>query len=363
MKHHSKHRYLYFILVLFLFACFLMASYIAELLLGNNITVTDLIRQAAISFVGIIFFILLGLFFYLLPHRKVNYKMETHRLSHHEFINDIEEAIDKISRGNFEIQLDNIKYEGDKHIYEHFNELADKINHMAKELGEMEMMRQDFVSNVSHEIQSPLTSIRGFVSLLKDDSLSKHDRFHYIAVIESESRRLSKLSENLLRLSILEDEFTEFNPKAYTLNRQLKNVILLLEPQWSEKEIDISLRGEIVDIFADEDLINQVWINLLNNSIKFTPNGGAVTVSVSSDNKLISVTISDSGIGMSEEILLHIFERFYMADKARSRSVGGSGLGLSIVKRIVQIYHGTIDVESKPGEGTAFKVTIPKNSL
>lgn len=352
MKHQIKHIIFYILIILIQFVCFLLAACIMNLVSGDRIIMTTALRQAGTSFLGIIIFMT---FAFLLGHFK-----GLHKLSYHAFINDIEEVIDRISKGDFEIRIDRKKYKNENHENDHFTDLVDKINNMAKELGEMETMRQDFVSNVSHEIQSPLTSIRGFVSLLKDETLSKQDRLHYIEIIESESQRLSKLSENLLRLSTLESEFAEFNPIEYSLGRQLKESLLLMEPQWSAKEIEISLNVEKVQIFADEDLMNQVWINLLNNSIKFTPDKGKIALSVSEDDIKVLVEISDNGIGMKEETIPHVFERFYMADKARSRSVGGSGLGLSIVKRIIQIHHGSIDVESKFGEGTTFKIIIPK---
>lgn len=361
MKHGHNHRhkymYIYIVLTLLLFVCFMLAAYIKEALYGNRSTFIEAVVQAVTSFAGIAILALVVALLEMLYHMGNNRINRAHEHSPHAFMNAIEEVLDRISKGDFEIRLDKRKY-----VYaEHFTELADKINDMAQKLGEMEIMRQDFVSNVSHEIQSPLTSIKGFVSLLKDENLSREERLHYISVIESESKRLSKLSENLLRLSTLESEYAAFKPKHYSLSRQLKDVILLLEPQWSGKEIEVSLCGEKVDIFADEDLINQVWINLLNNSIKFTPDRGKITVTISEDNKQVFVEISDSGIGMTEETLPHIFERFYMADKARSRSAGGSGLGLSIVKKIVQIHYGNIDVKSKFGEGTTFIISIPKN--
>lgn len=347
MKHQTKHIVFYILIILFQFVCFLLAACIIDFISGDKIIIMGVLRQAGTSFLGMVVFMTFGL-------------MGLHKPSYHAFINEIEEVIDKISKGDFGIQIDRKKYKDENYGNDHLTDLVDKINNMAKELGEMETMRQDFVSNVSHEIQSPLTSIRGFVSLLKDETLSKQDRLHYIEVIQSESQRLSKLSENLLRLSTLESEFAEFNPKQYSLGRQLKDIILLMEPQWSAKEIEISLNVEKVEVFADEDLINQVWINLLNNSIKFTPDRGKISLSVSEDDIKVLVEISDNGIGMKEETIPHVFERFYMADKARSRSVGGSGLGLSIVKRIVQIHHGSIEVESKFGEGTTFKIIIPK---
>jgi signal transduction histidine kinase len=337
----------------------MFAAYIKNFLYGHRSTITEVLVQAVTSFAGIAVLGLLVLLLEMFYHMSSNRLKKAHKHSPHAFVDAIEEVLDRISKGDFEIRIDKRKY-----VYaEHFEELVDKINNMAQKLGEMETMRQDFVSNVSHEIQSPLTSIKGFVSLLKDENLSSHDRLHYISIIESESQRLSKLSENLLRLSTLGSEDVTFKPIHYSLSRQLKDVILLLEPQWSGKELEISLSGEKIDIFADKDLISQVWINLLNNSIKFTPERGKITVTISEDNKQVFVEVFDSGIGMTEEILPHIFERFYMADKARSRSAGGSGLGLSIVKRIVQLHHGNIDVKSKFGEGTTFKVSIPKNIL
>jgi len=224
-------------------------------------------------------------------------------------------------------------------------------------------MRQDFVSNVSHEIQSPLTSIRGFVTLLKNENLSKDERLHYIDIIEAESLRLSKLSDNLLKLSALDSEYTSFQPKQYLLNKQLKDAILMLEPQWAAKSIELIVEDEPAEVVADEELLSQVWINLLHNSIKFTSEGGRVCVSVSNAEKGPKVTIADNGIGMTADILTHIFERFYMADKSRSRKAGGSGLGLSIVKRIIEMHHGSIDVESQPDMGTTFSVNIPYKNI
>ncbi|MFA6843845.1 MAG: ATP-binding protein, partial [Bacilli bacterium] len=149
--------------------------------------------------------------------------------------------------------------------------------------------------------------------------------------------------------------------KKYSLSRQIKEIILLLEPQWSAKNIEVELSGEQVDIFADQDLLSQVWINLLNNSIKFTKVSGKISISIRKNEGEIEITIADMGIGMTREELAHIFERFYMADKARSRKMGGSGLGLSIVKKIVQMHSGYINVDSKKDIGTTFKVIIPQN--
>lgn len=343
-------------------ACLMAAEYLTAPLFGVEISAYAAVRQAASSAAGLVLFTLLLFMFYVIRHWIIHHMLhkEEHKGSFHGFIDEIEEALDKISRGDFEARIDKDRYSDAGY---HMLDLVDKINCMAFELGGMETMRQDFVSNVSHEIQSPLTSIRGFVSLLKDEELSRDEQLHYIGIIESESLRLSKLGESLLRLSTLESEFAKINPKTYSLSRQLKDAILLLEPQWSIKNIEISLSEETASVFADEDLLSQVWINLLNNSIKFTNNGGKITVSFSNQNAHTEVRISDNGIGMTEETVTHIFERFYMADKARSRNAGGSGLGLAIVKKIIQMHSGHIEVSSKLGEGTTFTVTIPKKII
>ena len=187
---------------------------------------------------------------------------------------------------------------------------------MATELGQMENMRQEFVSNVSHEIQSPLTSIRGFALALKSDSLSEQERLHYLEIIEMESTRLSRLADDLLKLASLEAEQVKFEPRSYRLDKQVRSLILTCEPQWAEKKIEMDVALKEISISADEDLLSQVWLNLLHNSIKFTPPGGSIKVALRLHGDKIECSIADSGIGIAPEDQMHIFERFYKADKA-----------------------------------------------
>ncbi|MBC2402831.1 sensor histidine kinase [Clostridium saccharobutylicum] len=229
---------------------------------------------------------------------------------------------------------------------------------MAKQLSTMEMMRQDFVSNVSHEIQSPLTSIQGFAVLLKNDNLSKEDKKAYLEIIDTETKRLSKLSNNLLKLSALDSGAKELQIKRYDLGNQLRNVILSLEPQWSKKNIEFEIECPKTNVNADEELMSEVWINLLSNGIKFTPNDSKMYVSVKRESENIQVTIRDSGIGIKEQEPKRIFERFYMADKSRKRELGGNGLGLSIVKKIIDLHVGSIRVESEINRGATFIVCL-----
>ncbi|MDC6155881.1 envelope stress sensor histidine kinase HitS [Bacillus albus] len=264
------------------------------------------------------------------------------------------EPIQKIAKGDFSVKIRNEeKYDREIGV------LVKSINDMTDELNAMEKMRQEFVSNVSHEIQSPLTSIKGFARALQDDNLSEEKRKHYLTIIETETTRLSKLSQNLLKLTLLESE--EYTPEkaTYQLDQQLKQIVLNSEPLWAEKEIELDLDLEKVHITADQESMSQVWINLIHNSIKFTPSSGTISIKLKEYETLVEVRIRDSGIGISEEQKQHIFERFFKADSSRNRAYGGSGLGLAIVKKVVDLHQGEIKVESEEGNGTEFIVCIP----
>jgi two-component system phosphate regulon sensor histidine kinase PhoR len=268
------------------------------------------------------------------------------------------EALEKIAKGDFSVKVVNNL---DRQTQERtvIGELIKSVDKMAMELSQIETMRQEFVSNVSHEIQSPLTSIRGFAQALKNDYLSSEDRRHYLTIIEAESMRLSKLSDNLLKLASLESAELKFEAKSYRLDKQIRNLILACEPQWLDKALDLEVCLEEVTISADEDLLSQVWLNLIHNSIKFTGQGGKMQISLNCDGNNIEFKITDTGIGISEEDQAHIFERFYKADKSRTGLNGGSGLGLSITRKIVELHKGTIEVESNLEVGTTFKVSLP----
>ncbi|GLC87691.1 sensor histidine kinase [Lysinibacillus piscis] len=268
--------------------------------------------------------------------------------------NTIVDALSRIAKGDFTVQLDLQTDERDQ-----FGQLIHGINHMAVELGEMERMRQEFISNVSHEIQSPLTAINGFAKALQNMNLPEEKRQHYLEIIEMESYRLSKISDNLLKLTSLESEHHPFEPKNYRLDHQLRNVVLALEPNWFAKALEMDLQLTNLTVFADEDLMNQVWMNLLSNSIKFTPTHGTITLSMAQQAEHITIIIHDTGIGLTDEQQAHIFERFYKADTSRTAKNGGSGLGLAIVHKIITMHHGTIIVSSSPNNYTAFTITLP----
>lgn len=272
------------------------------------------------------------------------------------FYKPIIEALEKISKGDFSVIVENRVEQHEQHL---LGELINSVNRMAAELNKLELMRQEFISNVSHEIQTPLTSIRGFAQALQNETLSPEDHQHYLTIIETESTRLSRLSDNLLKLASLEADQVKFEPKPYRLDRQLRDLILICEPQWTSKALDLDISLEEVTVTADKDMLSQVWLNLLHNSIKFTPSGGRICISLQSYGDKIACKVADTGVGISEEDQAHIFERFYKADKSRTGLYSGSGLGLSIVQKIVELHKGSITLESQPARGSAFTIYLP----
>lgn len=268
------------------------------------------------------------------------------------FGQNILEALDRISRGDFSVVLP-VEHN------EPLGELAESVNKMARDLGDIDQQRRDFVSNVSHEIQSPLTSISGFAALLHNPELDATTRDHYLEIIESESKRLSQLSDNLLKLSALQDSEAALKRAPIALDEQLVAVAGALEPQLQAKTLALRVEAAPVTFTGDRELLDLVWINLLQNACKYTPAGGAVTVRLTVDGDRAIVAITDTGIGMSPSELLHVFERFYRADKSRSRAEGGAGLGLALVKEIVEAHGGQVTAASQPGQSATFTVTLP----
>jgi two-component system phosphate regulon sensor histidine kinase PhoR len=293
----------------------------------------------------------LGFFFFGVTMYFIGKLTTPRRLAGIKIILD---GIRQIAKGDFAVQLPVAQSRPDP-----FAEIMRGINSMAIELSQMEEMRQEFISNVSHEIQSPLTSISGFARVLQNGELDQLERVHYLSIIEAESMRLAKLSENLLKLTSLESKHHPFELKRYRLDKQLRNLVLACEPLWVEKSIEMDIDLEDIYIHADEDLMSQVWVNLIHNSIKFTPQNGTVQISLKKQEDEVKVQISDTGLGIAEEDLAFIFDRFYKADKSRNRSILGSGLGLSIVKKIIGMHHGTIKVESQLGEWTQMTIQLP----
>ena len=265
-------------------------------------------------------------------------------------------ATNELSKGNYKVR---VNYSGDDEIAR----LNRSFNQMATQLAKQEVVRQQFISDVSHEFQTPLTAIQGFAAILKNEKISDEQRVKYADIILFHSKRLSTLSKNMLQLTLLEGEDVKLEMNEFSLSNQLNRVIETQDNLAISKniEIEIKLPKNDVIVEGDESRLEQVWINLINNAIKYTPDNGQVIVSVKKFAKEVEVRIKDTGVGMSKETISHIFERFYRVDK--SRRVEGNGLGLSIVKRIIDLHNWTIDIISKENEGSEFIVKIPQSHI
>ncbi|GLX69774.1 sensor histidine kinase [Paenibacillus glycanilyticus] len=259
-----------------------------------------------------------------------------------------------MAKGDFNVRLKS------KHKDE-IGQLTASFNQMAQELGAIEQTRRQFVSDVSHEIQSPLTSIKGFTHALMQKQMDEGNRMRLLGIIAEESDRLSRLSEDLLQLSSLDYEHLKLNVSNYRLDEQVRGVIIALEPQWSGKSLVVSLEAEPLLLSADRDRLNQLWMNLLGNAVKFTDNGDNIAIAIRDLGDHVLTTIKDSGQGIPEDELGNIFKPFYKVDKARDRAIHGNGIGLSIVKRIVDLHEGEIQISSRMGEGTTVTVSLPKH--
>lgn len=264
------------------------------------------------------------------------------------------EATREISRGNFDIQVD---YASDDEI----GQLTDHFNTMARELKQIDTLRRDFISNVSHEFKTPISSILGFSKLLIQNNLTEDERRDYLEIISEESARLSHLSDNMIRLSKLESQEIVRRSESFFLDEQVRKCILLLQPEWENKRLQWEITLDRAMIAGDEELLQQVWINLLNNAIKFSKPERTITVSLGHTREGVSVTISDEGFGMTKEVQARIFEKFFQGDASHSSQ--GSGLGLTLVKRILDLHQGNIQVASTPGAGTTVKVVLPLEIL
>jgi len=269
-----------------------------------------------------------------------------------EPVRKLTSAVKKMAKGDLSFRIQH-------KVKDEFGELMDSFNYMADELQKVDKMRENFVSNVSHEIQSPITSIRGFTKAIRDGVIPADQQKEYLDIIYQETIRLSKLSDYLLRLASLDSDSHPFYPVEYRLDEQLRRMILVTEPLWTEKNLTIELNLESDIIQADSDLLEQVWQNLLTNAIKYSPQNGHVEVKMEIDLQFIHVHIKDDGRGIPDEDLPYVFDRFYMVDKARSRSEG-NGLGLSIVKKIIELHKYEIALKSKEGKGTCITVSIPR---
>ena len=267
-------------------------------------------------------------------------------------IRELTAATKKIAGGDYSIELK-------ENRQDEIGTLAKSFMSMSRQLMQVEQMRQEFVSNVSHEIQTPLSSMKGYANLLRSPSLSMEELDTYTKVIESESTRLSKVSKQLLTLASLDKDQGVIKRESVNLTGMLQTLISQTRWLWEEKDLALSLETDEVICSGNEDLLYQAFENLLSNSIKYTPPEGEIRLFLHKGQRGITIRIEDTGIGIPPEHIGKVFDRFYKVDESRSHERNSSGLGLSIVKKIITLHQGDIQVESIPDEGTTFTVTLP----
>lgn len=264
------------------------------------------------------------------------------------------DSMEQVAAGDFSVRLP----EDNPGLWMH--DVNVNFNKMVTELRSTELLQSDFIQNVSHEIKTPLAAMDGYATLLLSTELNSEQR-QYASRISASCQKLSSLTGNILLLSKLENQQIVSEKTNFSLDEQIRQVILSAEPLWNARSQNIDLELPEVTYYGREDLIWQIWGNLLSNAIKFTPQGGVISVRISEDQETVCVSIQDTGVGMTEDVLAHIFDKFYQAEG--SRSTHGNGLGLSLVKKIVDLCNGEILVESEPDIGSTFTVVLPKSVI
>jgi signal transduction histidine kinase len=265
-------------------------------------------------------------------------------------VHNLIEAIEEVAKGDFLVSVKG------SNIPE-LESLAASFNKMVRELAGIEMLRTDFINNFSHEFKTPIVSIKGFAKLLKEDGVTGEEAKEYLDIIIQESQRLADLSTSVLYLSKVESIEIISEKEVYALDEQIRRAILILEPKWRAKNLLVDVDLENIDIYNNAPLLQQIWVNLLDNAIKFTDKGGELQVSLRRVNSSIQFCLRDNGVGIDEETKQHIFDKFYQGDT--SHAVIGNGLGLTLVKKIVNLCNGHIEVESSLGKGSIFTVFLP----
>ena len=277
------------------------------------------------------------------------------RAAYEEPMHKLAEATSRVANGDFSVYVPALHTQ-DKRDY--LDIMIMDFNKMVEELGSIETLKTDFVSNVSHEMKTPIAIVKNYAELLKAEHITEQQRKEYAESIEGAAMRLSNLISNILKLNKLENQRIIPEVEAYDVCRQLCDCILQFEEAWDEKDIELETEiDDVVMVEADESLLELVWNNLLSNAIKFTEPGGTVSVKQTSEDSFVKISVSDTGCGMDTDVMNHIFDKFYQGDTSHSKE--GNGLGLALVKRVLELMDGDIQVFSEPGKGSTFLVTLP----
>lgn len=270
-------------------------------------------------------------------------------------IETLRDSMTEVSSGNFSIQLDT------QHKIDEVSQLFNDFNLMVHELDGINALQNDFVSTVSHEFKTPLAAIQGYAQLLQDPDLDSDTQKDLTTRLIAATQQLTQLTENILKLSKIEHQGISIERKPIRIDEQIRQAVLYLQPSWEEKNIQFNIMLDRLTFVGNEELLQQVWINIIDNAIKYNQTNGKVTISQQTDsNGREQIVIADSGVGMSSDTLSKVFNKFYQADSSRLNS--GNGLGLSLVKQVLHLHNSEIHYTSQLGVGTTARVILPTNS-
>lgn len=265
-------------------------------------------------------------------------------------LDKLSQATQAVAKGDFSVRID-----GETNV-QAINVLLNDFNKMATELGSIELFRSDFINNFSHEFKTPIVSICGFARQLEKGGLTQEEQKTYAHIIAANAEHLASMASSVLLMTKLENQEIVEGKEKYSLDDQIRDCILTMQNEWENKKIDLTIELDEVEFFGNKEIVSHIWSNLIGNAIKFTPENGEIAIKMSEKDNIVSVEIEDNGIGMSKEVLEHIFDKFYQGDK--SHKTFGNGLGLPLTKRIVTLCGGDISVKSKEGEGSTFMVDL-----
>ena len=344
-KHRRLGRYLSSFFIFFLINCFAVTCSFILFLQSLSYT-PEQIKQAAPVTMGNVIFISLifaGVY-YVINYFTVD-----------KPVRKIQKGLERVTKGDFSQHID------ENGVSRDFLPIVRSINTMTGELSSVETLKTDFISNVSHEIKTPLAVMQNYSQLLQSENLSDEDRIEYAKSITAASQKLSELITNILRLNRLENQQLKPKAESFDLGAQLGEAVLGFEQVWTDKEIglDLDIPDEVI-VRADQELLSLVWNNLLSNAFKFTEKGGTVGVKLYCEDEIAAVSIRDTGCGIPADTGRHIFDKFYQGDTSRASQ--GNGLGLALVKRVIDLIGGEISVSSTLGEGSTFTVKLHRNA-
>lgn len=266
-------------------------------------------------------------------------------------LDKLSQATQAVAKGDFSVRIN------EETNVQAINSLLNDFNKMSTELGSIEMFRSDFINNFSHEFKTPIVSICGFARQLEKGGLTEDEQKMYAHIIATNAEHLASMASSVLLMTKLDNQEIIEGKEQYSLDDQIRDCILTMQNEWESKNITLSVELDEVKFFGNKEMVRHIWSNLIGNAIKFTPENGEIAIRMNEENGVICLSVKDNGIGMSKEVLEHIFDKFYQGDK--SHKTLGNGLGLPLTKRIVTLCGGDISAESKESKGSIFKVYLP----